>query len=182
MGLVLLGVALYAGWWVGEHPTLASTFTFSGPALAIAIMIYSFAASVAPVWLLLAPRDYLSAFVKIGVVVALAVGILVSLPPLHMPALTQFTDGTGPLGIGNRTWNNLYTMTPGAERVYNLGSAFGLFGNVQNRMAALQATMGMSESRAAYGAGVTEARAQAAAVAPLVCTSSISRTARPLSI
>jgi carbon starvation protein len=100
MGLVLLGVALYAGRWVGEHPSLSSTFTFSGPTIAIAIMVYSFAASVAPVWLLLAPRDYLSAFVKIGVVIALAVGILVSLPPLHMPALTQFVDGSGPVFAG----------------------------------------------------------------------------------
>jgi carbon starvation protein len=100
MGLVLLGVALFAGRWVGENPALASAFSFSGPTLAIAIMVYSFAASVAPVWLLLAPRDYLSAFVKIGVVIALAVGILISLPPLHMPALTQFVDGTGPVFAG----------------------------------------------------------------------------------
>ncbi|HTJ21657.1 MAG TPA: carbon starvation CstA family protein, partial [Gemmatimonadaceae bacterium] len=75
-------------------------FTLSGTALSIAIMVYSFAASVAPVWLLLAPRDYLSAFVKIGVVLALAVGIIVSLPPLQMPALTQFTDGSGPVFAG----------------------------------------------------------------------------------
>ena len=59
-------------------------------------MIYGFAASVLPVWLLLAPRDYLSAFVKIGVVLALALGILIVLPPLQMPAVTQFIDGTGP--------------------------------------------------------------------------------------
>jgi carbon starvation protein len=63
-------------------------------------MIYGFAASVLPVWLLLAPRDYLSAFVKIGVVFALAIGILVVLPPLQMPALTQFTNGTGPVFAG----------------------------------------------------------------------------------
>ena len=63
-------------------------------------MIYGFAASVLPVWLLLAPRDYLSAFVKIGVVVGLALGILIVLPPLHMPALTRFTDGTGPVFAG----------------------------------------------------------------------------------
>jgi carbon starvation protein len=75
-------------------------FTLSGPALAITIMIYAFAASVMPVWLLLAPRDYLSAFVKIAVVLALAAGILVTLPPLQMPALTQFTDGTGPVFAG----------------------------------------------------------------------------------
>jgi len=99
-GLVLLVLALYAGQWVAAQPNLATMFTLSGTTLAISIMIYSFAASVMPVWLLLAPRDYLSAFVKIAVVLALAMGILVSLPPLHMPALTQFTDGTGPVFAG----------------------------------------------------------------------------------
>src|SRR5690242_12952054 len=63
-------------------------------------MVYGFAASVLPVWLLLAPRDYLSAFVKIGVVVALALGIILVLPPLQMPAVTQFVDGTGPVFAG----------------------------------------------------------------------------------
>ena len=100
IGLVLLVAALYAGRAVAEHPTLAPAFTLSGATLAIAIMIYGFAASVLPVWLLLAPRDYLSAFVKIGVVVALALGILIVLPPLQMPALTQFTDGSGPVFAG----------------------------------------------------------------------------------
>ncbi|MEP6690303.1 MAG: carbon starvation CstA family protein [Gemmatimonadaceae bacterium] len=100
IGLVCLGVALYAGRWVAEDAALAPVFTLSGPTLAWLIMIYAFAASVIPVWLLLAPRDYLSAFVKIGVVLALAVGILVVLPPLQMPALTQFTNGTGPVFAG----------------------------------------------------------------------------------
>ena len=100
MGLVLLVIALYAGRWVAEQPALATAFTLNGKTLAIAIMAYGFAASVIPVWLLLAPRDYLSAFVKIGVVIALAVGILVALPPLQMPALTRFTDGTGPVFAG----------------------------------------------------------------------------------
>jgi carbon starvation protein len=100
MGLVMLVLSLYIGRWTAEQPALATMFTLSGPALAISIMIYSFAASVMPVWLLLAPRDYLSAFVKIGVVICLAVGILVSLPPLQMPALTQFVDGTGPVFAG----------------------------------------------------------------------------------
>jgi len=99
-GLVLLVLALYAGQWASQQPNLAAMFTLSGTTLAIAIMIYSFAASVMPVWLLLAPRDYLSAFVKLAVVIALALGILVTLPPLHMPALTQFTDGTGPVFAG----------------------------------------------------------------------------------
>ncbi|HWC45523.1 MAG TPA: carbon starvation CstA family protein, partial [Casimicrobiaceae bacterium] len=100
IGLVLLVVALYAGRAVAENPLLAPTFTLSGVTLAIAVMIYGYAASVLPVWLLLAPRDYLPAFVKIGVVVALALGIVFVLPPLNMPALTQFTDGTGPVFAG----------------------------------------------------------------------------------
>ena len=100
IGLVLLVASLYIGRWVAEQPTLAAAFTLSGETLAILVMAYGFAASVLPVWLLLAPRDYLSAFVKIGVVLALAIGILVALPPLQMPALTQFTDGSGPVFAG----------------------------------------------------------------------------------
>jgi carbon starvation protein len=100
IGIVLLVLALYAGRWVAEQPNLAPLFTLSGTTLAWAIMIYGFAASVLPVWLLLAPRDYLSAFVKIGVVAALAIGILFTLPPLQMPAVTRFVDGTGPVFAG----------------------------------------------------------------------------------
>jgi carbon starvation protein len=100
IGIVLLFAALYAGRWVAENPAIAPMFALSGTTIAIIIMVYGFFASVLPVWLLLAPRDYLSAFVKIGVVVALAVGILIVLPPLQMPALTQFTNGTGPVFAG----------------------------------------------------------------------------------
>jgi carbon starvation protein len=100
IGLVLLMVSLFAGRWVAANPALAPTFTLSGKTLALLVMAYSFFASVLPVWLLLAPRDYLSAFVKIGVVLALALGIVIVLPPLQMPALTQFTDGTGPVFAG----------------------------------------------------------------------------------
>ncbi len=100
IGLVLLVLSLYAGKWVSESPTWAPVFTLSGTTLALSIMAYGFAASVLPVWLLLAPRDYLSAFVKIGVVVALALGILLVLPPLEMPAVTRFVDGTGPVFAG----------------------------------------------------------------------------------
>ena len=100
IGIALLIGALYAGQWVAQNPGLAPTFTLSGTTLAWSIIIYGFAASVLPVWLLLAPRDYLSAFVKIGVVVGLALGIIVLLPPLQMPALTKFTDGTGPVFAG----------------------------------------------------------------------------------
>ena len=100
IGIVLLIVALYAGRWVAQNPQLAPVFTLTGPQLAKWIIAYGVAASILPVWLLLAPRDYLSAFVKIGVVIALAVGILVVLPPLQMPALTRFIDGTGPVFAG----------------------------------------------------------------------------------
>jgi carbon starvation protein len=100
IGLALLAVALFAGRWVAQNPELAPAFTLGGTTLAFLIMAYSFAASVLPVWLLLAPRDYLSAFVKIGVVIALAIGIIIVLPPLQMPALTRFTDGTGPVFAG----------------------------------------------------------------------------------
>ena len=99
-GLLMLGIALYVGKWVAANPDLAPMFTLSGPTLAISIMIYGFFASVLPVWLLLAPRDYLSAFVKIAVVLALGLGILIVLPPLEMPAMTKFIDGTGPVFSG----------------------------------------------------------------------------------
>jgi carbon starvation protein len=101
IGLVLLVVALYAGKWVAENPSLAPVFTLNATSLSLLIMAYGFAASVLPVWFLLAPRDYLSAFVKIGVVVALAAGILIVLPVLKMPSTTSFfTSGEGPIFAG----------------------------------------------------------------------------------
>jgi carbon starvation protein len=100
IGLVLLILCVYGGMWVSESATLAPLFTWEATTLAWALMIYGFIASVLPVWLLLAPRDYISAFIKIGVVVALAIGVLLTLPPLQMPALTQFTDGSGPIFSG----------------------------------------------------------------------------------
>ncbi|MBV6520673.1 MAG: Peptide transporter CstA [Gemmatimonadaceae bacterium] len=100
IGLVLLVVALFVGRAVSQDPTLAPMFALSRSSIAWWIMAYGFIASVVPVWLLLAPRDYLSAFVKIGVVVALAVGVLLVLPPMQMPALTRFIDGTGPVFAG----------------------------------------------------------------------------------
>jgi carbon starvation protein len=100
LGIVMLILSLFAGQWAAAHPVLGPMFTLPGTTLAWGVMIYGFAASVIPVWLLLAPRDYLSAFIKIGVVLALAIGILVVLPPLQMPAITQFIDGTGPVFAG----------------------------------------------------------------------------------
>lgn len=100
IGLILLALALVGGRWVDEHPVIATWFTFTGPQLALMIVAYGFAASVLPVWLLLAPRDYLSTFIKIGTVVALAIGILVLRPEIHLPAITRFVDGTGPIFAG----------------------------------------------------------------------------------
>ncbi len=100
LGLVMLGVALYAGKVVAGSPDLAPMFTLSKQALAFWIIGYGFLASVLPVWLLLAPRDYLSAFVKLGVVFALGAGIMFVLPPLLMPPVTKFIDGTGPVFAG----------------------------------------------------------------------------------
>ncbi|MDQ2891253.1 MAG: carbon starvation protein A [Gemmatimonadota bacterium] len=100
IGLVLLAIALFAGRAASESASLAPLFTLSATTLALCVMGYGFLASITPVWLLLAPRDYLSAFVKIGVVVALAIGIGITLPPLHMPAVTRFVDGTGPIFAG----------------------------------------------------------------------------------
>lgn len=100
IGILLLIASLYIGRWAGEHATFGPMFTLDGVTLAYGVMIYGFAASVMPVWLLLAPRDYLSAFVKIGVVVALALGIILVLPPIQMPAVTQFIDGSGPVFAG----------------------------------------------------------------------------------
>ena len=100
IGVVLTLAAVVAGGWVAENPTLAAIFTVEGTTLVWLMMAYGFAASVLPVWVLLCPRDYLSTFLKIGTVLALAVGILVALPPMRMPAVTQFVDGTGPVFAG----------------------------------------------------------------------------------
>ena len=100
IGFVLLMAAIVGGEPVAHSPTLAPMFTYSGPALALILMAYGFVASVVPVWLLLAPRDYLSTFLKIGVIAGLALGILYVRPDLQMPAVTHFIDGTGPAFSG----------------------------------------------------------------------------------
>ena len=99
-GVALLMLALVGGRYVSTSPTLAPMFTWSGTTLAYAIIAYGFVASVLPVWMLLCPRDYLSTFMKIGTILLLAVGILLVLPPLRMPAVTTFIDGTGPVFAG----------------------------------------------------------------------------------
>ena len=100
IGLVLLAAALLGGRWVDQQPALAELFTLNATQLAWAIIVYGFAASVVPVWLLLAPRDYLSTFVKLGTIAALAVGIVVVMPTVELPALTRFVDGGGPIFAG----------------------------------------------------------------------------------
>jgi len=100
IGVALLLLALVAGRWVSLDPTWARWFTWSGTGLSWAMIAYGFVASVLPVWLLLSPRDYLSTFLKIGTVLTLGVAILLILPPLRMPPLTRFVDGTGPVFAG----------------------------------------------------------------------------------
>ncbi len=99
-GVILLLVALVAGRYVAESATLAPYFTYSGLTIAYGMIAYGFIASVMPVWMLLCPRDYLSTFMKIGTILLLAVGILLVLPPLKLPAVTGFIDGTGPVFAG----------------------------------------------------------------------------------
>ncbi|MGA8152051.1 MAG: carbon starvation CstA family protein [Terriglobales bacterium] len=101
LGFVLVMLAIWGGQWVSQTAGVARWFTLTAPTLAIVIMIYGFAASALPVWLLLAPRDYLSTFVKLGTIGLLALGIVAVRPTLHMPALTRFIDGTGPVFAGN---------------------------------------------------------------------------------
>jgi carbon starvation protein len=101
VGFVLLMLAIIAGQYVHDDPVLSAMFTFDGKQLTWMLIAYGFIASVLPVWLLLAPRDYLSTFLKIGTIVALAIGIIVVAPHLKMPALTKFVDGTGPVWSGS---------------------------------------------------------------------------------
>ncbi len=100
VGVVLLMASLVGGRYVAESATLAPLFTWSAPTIAYAVIGYGFVASVLPVWMLLCPRDYLSTFMKIGTILLLALGILLVLPPLRMPAITRFVDGTGPVFAG----------------------------------------------------------------------------------
>ncbi len=97
IGVVLLLLAVFGGGWVDAHPTLRTWFDFDGPGLALLVILYGFTAAVLPVWLLLAPRDYLSTFMKIGTIAALACAIVLLNPSVKMPAVTSFVDGSGPI-------------------------------------------------------------------------------------
>ena len=104
IGALFLLASLLAGFWVNQHATFALIFTWSKTTLALCLIAYGLSASVLPVWLLLAPRDYLVTFLKIGVVVLLALGILLVLPPIQMPWLTdpaRFSGGMRPVVAGS---------------------------------------------------------------------------------
>ncbi|MGO8815609.1 MAG: carbon starvation CstA family protein [Terriglobia bacterium] len=100
IGFLLVFVAVLGGRYIADSHTIAPLFTYAGPALALMVIVYGFAASVLPVWLLLAPRGYISTFVKLGVIFLLAVGILAAHPQMLLPPFTRFVDGTGPIFAG----------------------------------------------------------------------------------
>lgn len=101
IGFALLMLSLIYGRHVAADATLAPLFDYSGQALSMMLIAYGFVASVLPVWALLAPRDYLSTFLKIGTIVGLALGIFLVLPDLKMPAVTKFVEGSGPVFAGS---------------------------------------------------------------------------------
>jgi carbon starvation protein len=100
IGVALILFVVVAGEWVANSPSWAKVFTIGGIPLAAALIVYAFTASALPVWLLLAPRDYLSAFIKAGAIFSLAAGILFVRPHVEMPPLTRFIDGSGPVFAG----------------------------------------------------------------------------------
>jgi carbon starvation protein len=97
LGMALLLLAVVGGGWIDSHPALRAMFDFDGKPLAWFVIGYGFVAAVLPVWLLLAPRDYLSTFLKLGTVLLLFIAVILMRPEIHMPAVTQFIDGTGPI-------------------------------------------------------------------------------------
>jgi len=100
VGVLLLLGSIWLGGQIAADPVWAKAFSFTGVQITWMLVGYGFVAAVLPVWLILAPRDYLSTFLKIGTIIALAIGILITMPVLKMPALTQFVDGTGPVWKG----------------------------------------------------------------------------------
>ena len=100
IGVALIALAVFGGGWIDRQSTLRALFDYSGTSLAGFIIGYGWLAAIVPVWLLLAPRDYLSTFLKLGTVFLLAIAILLMHPQIKMPAITQFVDGTGPLFTG----------------------------------------------------------------------------------
>ncbi len=132
IGFVMLMAAIYFGQSVHDSAALAPLFTFDGKQLTWMLIGYGFVASVLPVWLLLAPRDYLSTFLKIGTILALAIGILVVAPELKMPALTQFVDGSGPVWSGKLFPFLFITIACGAVALISSGTTPKLLDNELN--------------------------------------------------
>jgi carbon starvation protein len=97
IGVTLVLAAVLAGGWLDHHPQLRTWFDYAALPLAAAVVVYAWVAATLPVWLLLAPRDYLSTFLKLGTVALLAIAIVLTHPQLRMPAVTQFIDGSGPI-------------------------------------------------------------------------------------
>ena len=97
LGVILLLISVVGGRFIDEHETLRLLFNHEGLTLAWWVMAYGFAAAILPVWLLLAPRDYLSTYMKLGTITLLAVAIIMLQPSIKMPAITQFVDGSGPI-------------------------------------------------------------------------------------
>src|SRR6202790_1448415 len=150
LGFVLVMAAIWGGQYVSQTEALARVFTLSAPMLAILIVIYGFAASAAPVWLLLAPRDYLSTFVKLGTIALLGIGIVALHPTLHMPALTRFVDGTGPVFAGKVFPFAFITIACGAisgfHSLISSGTTPQLIAReTQNRMVGYRAMMPESD-------------------------------------
>src|ERR671920_554741 len=101
IGVALLILAIIGGGWISESSPFADAWTFSGNQITFGLIAYGFIASVLPVWVLLAPRDYLSTFMKIGTIVLLAIGIAITLPAIQMPRVTEFAStGEGPVFAG----------------------------------------------------------------------------------
>ncbi len=100
IGMVLLILAVVGGGWVDHSPLIRAVFDHGALALAGFVILYGWAAAIVPVWLLLAPRDYLSTFLKLGTIALLAVAIIIVAPPIRMPAFTRFVDGSGPIFAG----------------------------------------------------------------------------------
>lgn len=146
-GIVGLLASVWAGSKLGEWG-LSSWFDQSGEWLAISIMIYGFAASVLPVWMLLAPRDYLSTFMKIGTVAVLAVAVVWVAPELHMPKLTRFVDGTGLVFAGKVFPFVFITIACGAISGFHALISSGTTPKLLDREDAIRSV--------AYGAMVTE--------------------------
>jgi carbon starvation protein len=99
-GLLGLGFGVWGGQFLADFPAIEGLFRYDQKSLAWAIMVYGLAASILPVWMLLTPRDYLSSFLKLGTVAALAVAVILIHPTMQMPALTRFVDGSGLIFAG----------------------------------------------------------------------------------